>query len=547
MTTDPLLSAGSPAAGFAAFGLRDELLQALAASGYRQPSPVQARAIPLLLQRRDLIAQAQTGTGKTAAFALPCLHNLDAQQRCCQVLVLTPTRELALQVAKSFARYGEQLPQVRVLPVYGGSDFRPQIQGLRRGAQVVVGTPGRIMDHMRQGTLSLDGLRGLVLDEADEMLRMGFIDDVTWIMERTPPERQLMLFSATMPPEVRQLSGRFLRDPAEVTIATSKADTQRIRQQLLMVHASQKLRALVQVLDTEATEATMVFVRTKQATVEVSAALDGHGYRCAALSGDVVQSQREQVIERLRSGRVDVVVATDVAARGIDVERITMVINYDVPLDAEAYVHRIGRTGRAGRQGRALLLATPRERRLVQAIERANGRQLEVMDAPDADTVNQSRRQRFKERILGALNGADVSVFEQVVQELSTEKCLPVERIAAALAQLVQGSQPFACSADQQPVLRLNPRRQSRPLAAHMERYRIEVGWKHRVKPSNIVGALANQAGIRGQSIGRIHIFDEHSTVDLPKDLPEDLFATLRTMRVVSKPLRIRKLEASTV
>ena len=547
MTPDPVLSAAEPAAGFAGFSLRDELLQPLAASGYHQPSPVQAQAIPLLLQRRDLIAQAQTGTGKTAAFALPCLHNLDAEQRCCQVLVLTPTRELALQVAKSFARYGAQLPQVQVLPIYGGSDFRPQIQGLRRGAQVVVGTPGRIMDHMRQGTLSLDGLRGLVLDEADEMLRMGFIDDVTWIMERTPPERQLMLFSATMPPEVRQLSGRFLRDPAEVTIATSKADTQRIRQQLLMVHANQKLRALVQVLDMEASEATMVFVRTKQATVEVSTALDGHGYRCAALNGDVAQSQREQVIERLRSGRVDVVVATDVAARGIDVERITMVINYDVPLDAEAYVHRIGRTGRAGRQGQALLLATPRERRLVQAIERANGQQLEMMEVPDADTVNRRRRQRFKERILAARDGSDVPVFEQLVQELSAEKGLPVEHIAAALAQLVQGAQPFVCSAEEQPVLRLNPRRQSRPLAAHMERYRIEVGWKHRVKPGNIVGALANQAGIRGQSIGRIHIFDEHSTVDLPKDLPEDLFATLRTMRVVSKPLRIRKLEVSTV
>ena len=546
MTPDPVLSAAEPAAGFAGFGLRDELLQPLAASGYHQPSPVQAQAIPLLLQRRDLIAQAQTGTGKTAAFALPCLHNLDAEQRCCQVLVLTPTRELALQVAKSFARYGAQLPQVQVLPVYGGSDFRPQIQGLRRGAQVVVGTPGRIMDHMRQGTLRLDGLCGLVLDEADEMLRMGFIDDVTWIMERTPPERQLMLFSATMPPEVRQLSGRFLQDPVEVTIATSKADTQRIRQQLLMVHANQKLRALVQVLDTEASEATMVFVRTKQATVEVSTALDNQGYRCAALNGDVAQSQREQVIERLRSGRVDVVVATDVAARGIDVERITMVINYDVPLDAEAYVHRIGRTGRAGRQGRALLLATPRERRLVQAIERTNGQQLEMMDAPDADTINRHRRQRFKERILGALDGADVPVFGQLVQELSAEKGLPVEHIAAALAQLVQGAKPFACSAEE-PVLRLNPRRQSRPLAAHMERYRIEVGWKHRVKPGNIVGALANQAGIRGQSIGRIHIFDEHSTVDLPKDLPEDLFATLRTMRVVSKPLRIRKLEVSTV
>ena len=544
MSSDPLLSAAEPAAGFAGFGLRDELLQALEASGYRQPSPVQAQAIPLLLQRRDLIAQAQTGTGKTAAFALPCLHGLDGGRRCCQVLVLTPTRELALQVAKSFARYGAQLPQVQVLPIYGGSDFRPQIHGLKRGAQVVVGTPGRIMDHMRQGTLNLEDLGVLVLDEADEMLRMGFIDDVTWIMERTPPERQLMLFSATMPPEVRQLSGRFLQDPAAVTIATSKADTRRIRQQLLMVHGHQKLRALVQVLDMEAPAAAMVFVRTKQATVEVATALDSHGHRCAALNGDVAQNQREQVIERLRSGRVDVVVATDVAARGIDVERITMVINYDVPLDAEVYVHRIGRTGRAGRQGRALLLATPRERRLVQAIERTHGQQLEAMEFPDAATVNQRRRQRFKERVLAALDGADVPVFTELVEELSTERDLPVHHIAAALAQLVQGAKPFACSTEEA-ILPLKPRRQSRPVAAHMERYRIEVGWKHRVKPGNIVGALANQAGIRGQSIGRIHIFDEHSTVDLPKDLPADLFATLRTMRVVSKPLRIRKLESA--
>jgi len=541
-----MLSAAESADGFGGFGLHPALLQAVTDSKYCHPSPVQAQAIPLLLQGRDLIAQAQTGTGKTAAFALPCLHNLEADQHLPQVLVLTPTRELALQVAKSFERYGAHMPRLRVLPIYGGSGFRPQIQGLRRGAQIVVGTPGRVMDHMRQGTLNLSGLRSLVLDEADEMLRMGFIDDVTWILERTAQERQLVLFSATMPPEVRQLSGRFLHDPAEVTIATSKADTQRIHQWLLMVHASQKRQALIQVLEAEASEATMIFVRTKQATVEVAAELSSHAYRCAALSGDVIQSQREQVIERLRSGQLDVVVATDVAARGIDVERITLVVNYDPPLDAEAYIHRIGRTGRAGRQGQALLLATPRERRQVQAIERVTGQRLEVMELPDTAMVNDRRRQRFKERILSALDGADVPLFAQLVKELSAENNLPAEHIAAALAQLMQGTQPFELS-HQDHLPRPSSRRQSRPVAANMARYRIEVGWKHKVKPGNIVGALANQAGIKGQSIGRIHIFDEHSTVDLPRNMPDDLFATLRNLRVVSQPLRIRKLEGSAV
>ena len=550
---------GQPEADFHQFGLRAELLNALADSGYTSPSPIQAQAIPLLLQRRDLVAKAQTGTGKTAAFALPNLQNLDITARFPQVLVLTPTRELALQVAHSFGRYGSHMPQVRVLPIYGGSDFRAQIQGLKRGVQIVVGTPGRVMDHMRQGTLDLGGIHSLVLDEADEMLRMGFIEDVEWILSHTPEDRQLMLFSATMPAEIRKLSARFLNNPAEVTIAVSKADTGRIHQRVLLVHNSHKRKALLRVLEAEATDATLVFARTRQTTLEVSAELEAHGLRSAALNGDVAQNQREWVVEGLRSGRLDVVVATDVAARGIDVERISLVINYDLPFDGEAYTHRIGRTGRAGRTGQAILLATPRERRLVQALERSSGQRLEVMEPPGPESINARREERLKALILGALDGSDVALFESLIADLMNQEGLPAEKIAAALAQLLQGDRPFRLSSEEhlprpeqrgsRSLVRRGERRDygSEAGTELMDRYRIEVGWKHRVKPGNIVGAIANEAGLRSKSIGRIHIFDEHSTVDLPKDMPEHVFAALQRLKVVSQPIHISKLGKSAV
>ncbi|MFN5698675.1 MAG: DEAD/DEAH box helicase, partial [Cyanobacteriota bacterium] len=363
--------------GFSGFGLSPEILAGLEAIGFQEPSPIQKAAIPELLLGRDLVGQAQTGTGKTAAFGLPLLQRLDPTQRTPQVLVLTPTRELALQVAEAFNSYASQLSRVRVLAIYGGADFREQIQQLRRGVQIVVGTPGRVMDHMRQGTLDLSGLRSLVLDEADEMLRMGFIDDVEWVLEQLPSQRQVVLFSATMPTEIRRISQKYLNDPAEVTIRQKGADGRRIRQRFLTVNAPQKLEALERVLEAERSEGVIIFARTKAVTLTVAESLEAHGYDVAVLNGDVPQAQRERTIERLRDGRVDVLVATDVAARGLDVDRIALVINYDIPFDSEAYVHRIGRTGRAGRTGDAILFLTPRERRFLGGLERAVGQPIE--------------------------------------------------------------------------------------------------------------------------------------------------------------------------
>ena len=553
---------------FEAFGLGRDLLRALDDCGYTHPSPIQAETLPHLLQGSDLLGQAQTGTGKTAAFALPALERLDLLRREPQVLVLVPTRELAIQVAEAIARYATHLAGVDSLAIYGGADFRAQVNRLRRGPQIIVGTPGRLMDHIRQGNLSLDKLGTVVLDEADEMLRMGFIDDVEWILGQSPAQRQVVLFSATMPAEIRRLSRQYLRDPAEVTIAVRKADTRRIHQRLLQLHASQKLEALHRVLEAEASEATLVFARTKIVTAELDEALEARGHRCAALNGDVAQAQRERIIERLRNGQIDVVVATDVAARGLDVERISLVVNYDVPLDPEAYIHRIGRTGRAGRKGDAILFVTPRERRLLMAIQRLTGQQLEPMALPGPEAVNSKRELRLMERIRQQLGGHDVALFERILVEFCKAESITPIRAAAALAQLLQGERPFLLSLDDQlsmpqahggrdALLRRggreggrSERRERRPdrreqsLAADMDRYRIEVGWKHRVKPGNIVGAIANEAGLQGKAIGRIDIFAEHSTVDLPKGMPGDVFAALQQLTVVDQPLRIRKLQS---
>ena len=564
--------------GFAGFGFAPELLEALEAIGYREPSPIQKAAIPELLLGRDLVGQAQTGTGKTAAFALPMLAALDPGQRSPQVLVLTPTRELAIQVAEAFNSYAAQMPQVRVLPIYGGSDFREQIARLKRGVQIVVGTPGRVMDHMRQGTLDLSGLRSLVLDEADEMLRMGFIDDVEWVLGQLPEQRQVVLFSATMPPEIRRISHQYLSEPAEITIRTRDADSSRIRQRCITVNGPQKLEALSRVLEAETREGVIIFARTKAITVTVAEALEAKGYDVAVLNGDVAQSQRERTIERLKNGAVDVLVATDVAARGLDVDRIGLVINYDIPFDAEAYVHRIGRTGRAGRTGDAILFVTPRERRFVAGLERAVGRPIEPMEIPNNATINQNRLDRLRQRLTNALadgghaRNADEQVEEQallseMLQRVGQETGLSAERLALAALQLAVGDQPLLVHGDeswlrQQPAAgrrdrndrnpdrfndrgdrqaRRGPRPEAGPLDANMDCYRIEVGWRDRVKPGNIVGAIANEAGLNGRSIGRIQIFDNHSLVDLPKGMPEEVFQGLRRLKVMNRELQISR------
>ncbi len=574
---DPLPAAS----GFARFGFGAELMEAIAACGYSEPSPIQKAAIPELLLGRDLVGQAQTGTGKTAAFALPLLAGLDPDQRTPQVLVLAPTRELALQVSEAFNSYAARLPQVRVLPIYGGADFRDQIVRLKRGVQIVVGTPGRVMDHMRQGTLDLSGLRALVLDEADEMLRMGFIDDVEWVLSQLPEQRQVVLFSATMPAEIRRLSRQYLKDPAEVTIRQKAADAGSIRQRHLVVHAGQKLEALTRVLEAESREGVILFARTKAITLAVSEALEQQGYDVAVLNGDVPQAQRERTVERLRSGQVNVLVATDVAARGLDVERISLVINYDIPFDAEAYVHRIGRTGRAGRSGDAILFLTPRERRFLSGLERAVGRPIPAMEVPTDADINQGRLDRLRERLTAAVreprgDASEQALLAEIVQRVASELEASPEQLALAALQLAVGDRPLLVqggAAWQRPAgmptagrerdrdegrggerrrLERQPRGGSAPRSgdepsppeADMERFRIEVGWRDRVKPGNIVGAIANEAGLNGRSIGRIQIFDTHSTIDLPSGMPEDVFHALRRLRVMNKELQISRLPA---
>jgi ATP-dependent RNA helicase DeaD len=545
--------------GFASFGLRQELLDGLAAIGFQEPSPIQKAAIPELLLGRDLVGQAQTGTGKTAAFGLPLLQRLDPDQRTPQVLVLTPTRELALQVAEAFNSYAARLPQVRVLAIYGGADFRDQIQQLRRGVQIVVGTPGRVMDHMRQGTLDLSALRCLVLDEADEMLRMGFLEDVEWVLEQLPTNRQVVLFSATMPAEIRRISQKYLNGPAEVTIRQKASDDRLIRQRYLTVNGPQKLAALERVLEAERSEGVIIFARTKAVTLTVAESLERDGYEVAVLNGDVPQAQRERTIERLRDGRVNVLVATDVAARGLDVDRIALVINYDIPFDGEAYVHRIGRTGRAGRSGDAILFLTPRERRFLGGLERAVGQPIEPMEVPDIAAINQHRLDRLRERLTARLrtpSGTDEqrALLSEIVQRVAQElECSP-EDLALAALELSLGSKPLLLQGEdnwipsrsgapvrEQRRTPLQDREESAP-DAHMERFRIEVGWRDRVKPGNIVGAIANEAGLTGRSIGRIRIFDTHSTVDLPRGMPEEVFQDLQRLRVMSKELQISRI-----
>ncbi|MDA1205102.1 MAG: DEAD/DEAH box helicase [Cyanobacteria bacterium] len=573
---NPAAAVNPPAdQGFGCFGFGSELLQALEAIGYREPSPIQKAAIPELMLGRDLVGQAQTGTGKTAAFALPMLARLDPAERKPQVLVLAPTRELALQVADAFNSYASQLNGVRTLAIYGGADFRDQIHQLKRGVQIVVGTPGRVMDHMRQGTLDLSNLRALVLDEADEMLRMGFIDDVEWVLEQLPEKRQVVLFSATMPAEIRRISQKYLNSPAEVTIRQKAADASLIRQRFLMVHAPHKLAALERVLEAETSEGVIVFARTKAITITVAESLEQHGYDVAVLNGDVPQAQRERTIERLKSGQVDVLVATDVAARGLDVERIGLVINYDIPFDAEAYVHRIGRTGRAGRTGDAILFLTPRERRFLGGLERVVAKPIAEMEVPSNATINQNRLDRMRAKLTGCLQTPESSeqeraLLSEILQRVAQEQGSSPEQLALAAMELALAGKPLLLQGEENfhQVRQNGPSRDggrdggrdlgggreggrdrgrgerpSGPPEDHMERFRVEVGWRDRIKPGNIVGAIANEAGLNGRSIGRIQIFDTHSTVDLPKGMPEDVFQGLRQLRVMNKPLQLSRLQ----
>ena len=563
---------------FSEFELKPALQKSLDEVGYETPTPIQEQTIPLMLEKKDVLGQAQTGTGKTAAFALPLLSNLNLRQKDPQVLVLAPTRELAIQVAEAFKKYASHMKSFHVLPIYGGQEYSGQIRGLKRGSHVVVGTPGRVMDHMRRGTLKLDKLSTLVLDEADEMLRMGFIDDVEWILEQTPKERQIALFSATMPHQIRRIATRYLKDPVQIIIKDKTTTAPTIRQRFWPVSGMHKLDALTRILEAEPFEATLIFVRTKTATVELSAKLEARGYASTPLNGDIKQNQRERSIESLKSGKLDILVATDVAARGLDVERITHVINYDIPHDTEGYVHRIGRTGRAGRQGDAILFVAPREKSMLHAIERATNQKIEIMELPSTELINDQRMAKFKQRITDTLASEELGLFYQMIEQYQQEHNVPVLEIAAALGLLLQGETPLMLQAKSHHFKddkswqndETKPRKghggdrgkergrmrdkvrgkdQDRtskkelPLEEGMERFRIEVGHNHDVKPNNIVGAIANEAGLDSQHIGRINIYDDFSVIDLPEGMPKDVFSDLKKVWVAGKQLHISLLK----
>ena len=536
------------------------LLQALDDVGYEIPTPIQAQTIPHLLKGLDLLGRAPTGTGKTAAFALPLIARLDLKNPQVQVMVLTPTRELAIQVAEAFQRYASHVKGFHVLPIYGGQAYSGQIRALKRGVHVVVGTPGRVMDHMRKGTLKLNALQALVLDEADEMLRMGFIDDVEWILEQTPDKRQMALFSATMPKEVKRIAQRYLQDPQEIKIKTKTATADTIRQRYWLVSHMHKLDALTRILEVEEFDAILMFVRTKIATTELAERLEARGYAAAALNGDMLQKNREQTIERLKKGKLDILVATDVAARGLDVDRISHVINYDIPYDTEAYIHRIGRTGRAGRKGEAIMFVSPRERRMLSAIERATRHKIEPLELPSTEMVNNKRIADFKQKISDTLAAGELEFMQGIMEQYEQEHDVSPLEIAAALAKMSIGDRSLLLKPESRKPAREKARvprdrgetdgrlrRRSKSQAKAdppqgMERYRIAVGHKHDVQPGNIVGAIAGEAGIDGEHIGHIDIHDDFSFVDLPLGMPKDIFQDLKKAWVCGQKLNITRV-----
>jgi ATP-dependent RNA helicase DeaD len=538
-------------------------MQAVDEVGYETPSPIQERMIPYMINGRDVIGQAQTGTGKTAAFALPILSKIDTKNKTPQVLVLAPTRELAIQVAEAFQRYACHIQGFHVLPIYGGQEYGAQLRQLKRGPQVIVGTPGRVMDHMRKGSLKLGGLNCLVLDEADEMLRMGFIDDVEWILDQTPDSRQIALFSATMPKEISRIAKRYLDNPVEVTIKDKTATAPAIHQRYWMVSGTHKLDALTRMLEVETFDGIIIFVRTKTATTELAEKLQARGYSAAAINGDMAQSLREQTIDKLKRSRVDILIATDVAARGLDVDRISHVINYDIPYDTESYIHRIGRTGRAGRAGNAILFVAPRERRMFYAIEKATKKKIERMELPSAEVLNDKRIDKFRQQITDVLAEDDLALFQTILEQYQQEHNIPALEIAAALAKIAQGDTPLLVkdkpqqkrrdfednSSNRNQPSERRPRKRSskheKPPEEGMARFRIEVGHQHKVMPGNIVGAIANEAGLDSKYIGRINIFDDYSTVDMPDEMPNEIFQHLQKVRVGGQQIKISRLSGN--
>ncbi|WP_251359727.1 DEAD/DEAH box helicase [Kangiella sp. TOML190] len=546
-------------------GLAAPILKAIQDIGYEQASPIQQASIPVLMTGKDIIGQAQTGTGKTAAFALPLLSKIDLNSKNTQVLVLAPTRELAIQVAEACQSYAKHLKGFNVLPIYGGQSYDIQLRQLKRGAQLVVGTPGRVMDHIRRKTLKLDNLTTLVLDEADEMLRMGFIDDVEWVLEHTPQDRQIALFSATMPKEIKKVAQKHLDNPEHIKIESKTSTATTIHQRYWPVSGLHKLDALTRILESETYDGVIIFVRTKMATIEIADKLNARGFNAEALNGDIQQSARERIVSKLKKGSIDILLATDVAARGLDVDRISHVINYDIPYDTESYVHRIGRTGRAGRSGHAILFVAHRERRMLNAIERATKQPIEKMEMPTINYINEQRVNRFKNQISDTIANGDLEFYLQLIKSYQEQNEHDPQLLAAALAKMVQGEEELLLKENQKKKQKSRewdkddyddkPKRRIKdkvfsakalPLKEHpeikMERYRIEAGHNHKVKVGNIVGAIANEADIESQYIGQIELYEEFSTVDLPADMPDEILNILKSARVAGRAMSLTKI-----
>ncbi len=561
----------TPVLPFSELGLSDAVLKAVNEAGYETPSPIQAQSIGPLLEGRDLLGQAQTGTGKTAAFSLPLLSRIDVKSKMPQMLVLAPTRELAIQVAEAIQGYAKHMKGLHVLPIYGGQSMGIQLRQMQRNPQVIVGTPGRILDHLRRKTLKLGELKSLVLDEADEMLRMGFIDDVETILKETPASRQVALFSATMPGPIHRVATRYLKDPVEIRIKSKTSTMETINQRYWQVTGMHKLEALTRILEVEEFDAMIIFVRTKNATAELAEKLEARGYSSSPLNGDMNQSAREKAIERMKKGKLDILVATDVAARGLDITRISHVINYDIPYDTESYVHRIGRTGRAGRTGTAILFVSPREKRMLFAIEKATRQPIEKMQLPSTEDIADRRVMQFTQMLSETIESQDLSFFQEVMAHYQEAHDADPLEVAAALTYLVQKSRPL------KPVVHVRPPRsersdnrgkdrergsrrdssdrgdrlsrersprrgnQDKPHRSEdgMQTYRVEVGRTHGVEVKNIVGAIANEAGIDSKDIGRISLQENYSTIDLPEGMPKDLFQQLRKVWVCNKQLEM--------
>ncbi len=556
-----------PTPTFAELELDDSLLRAVTELGYETPSPIQARCIPLLLEGKDVLGMAQTGTGKTAAFALPLMHRIDLKANHPQVLVLCPTRELAVQVAEAFQAYSRHLRGFHVMPIYGGQSYSTQLRSLKRGPQVIVGTPGRVMDHLERGTLKLDKLKALVLDEADEMLRMGFIDAVETIMAKTPAERQTALFSATMPNEIRRISAKYMRDPQQIKIASKTSTVSNIEQRCWMIQGVNKLDALSRMLETEDYDGVIIFARTKNATVELAEKLEARGYSASALNGDMNQQLRERTVERLKKGSLDILVATDVAARGLDVERISLVINYDIPYDTEAYVHRIGRTGRAGRTGKAILFVSYREKRLLRAIEKATSQPIQPMDLPSRDLITEKRVGNFRNQLEQVFTKEDLTYYRDLSTQLTDELNLESGELTAALLYLAQKEKPLQLppevpAREHKPRERnernsndrdnrrdgnqdkRRPRDKDRGNADVVwERYRIGVGRDDGIEPKHIVGTIANEADLSSRFIGHVKLHDDYSTVELPEGLPTELLKHFQTLKICGKPMRLHRID----